>query len=35
VYDFAFDGKMNMFKKFFQLNVPGACHADELFYLFQ
>lgn len=35
VYEFGFDGELNMFKTFFQLNLPGACHADELFYLFQ
>ncbi|XP_058463057.1 acetylcholinesterase-like [Malaya genurostris] len=33
-YNFSFDGTMNMFKKLLQLDVPGACHADELAYLF-
>lgn len=34
-YDFAFDGSLNYFKKFFNLPFEGASHGDELFYLFE
>lgn len=35
VYEFGFDGQLNMFKKILQLTMfKGACHADELYYLF-
>lgn len=35
MYRFCHDGGLNMFKKFFsKIYVPGACHADDLFYLF-
>ncbi|XP_055610912.1 esterase B1-like isoform X2 [Uranotaenia lowii] len=33
-YNFSFDGDLNMYKKLLQLDVPGACHADELSYQF-
>ncbi|XP_037041278.1 esterase E4 isoform X1 [Bradysia coprophila] len=39
-YRFAYDGKLNMFKKLLIVRqkalkqVKGACHGDELFYLF-
>ncbi|XP_055528119.1 esterase B1-like isoform X2 [Wyeomyia smithii] len=33
-YNFCFDGMLNMYKKVLNLNVPGACHADELSYQF-
>ncbi|XP_053689265.1 acetylcholinesterase-like isoform X2 [Sabethes cyaneus] len=33
-YNFSFDGMLNMYKRLLQLNVPGACHADELSYQF-
>ncbi|XP_058463056.1 acetylcholinesterase-like [Malaya genurostris] len=33
-YNFSFDGELNMYKKLLQLDVAGACHADELAYLF-
>ncbi|XP_058123887.1 juvenile hormone esterase [Anopheles coustani] len=33
-YNFSFDGELNMYKKLLQLSIPGACHADELSYLF-
>ncbi|XP_058828225.1 uncharacterized protein LOC131688090 [Topomyia yanbarensis] len=33
-YNFSFDGMLNMYKRMLQLNVPGACHADELSYQF-
>lgn len=35
-YRFSYDGELNMFKKWFQFQqIEGACHGDELFYLFQ
>lgn len=35
-YRFNYDGGLNMFKKWFNLQkLKGACHGDELFYLFQ
>jgi carboxylesterase type B len=35
-YEFAFDGTLNFFKKNLSLqNFDGACHGDELFYLFE
>ncbi|XP_049299506.1 juvenile hormone esterase isoform X1 [Anopheles funestus] len=33
-YQFSYDGELNMYKKLLQLTIPGACHADELSYLF-
>lgn len=36
LYEFAFDGSMNFFKKNLSLqNFEGASHGDELFYLFE
>uniref|UniRef100_A0A336MR08 carboxylesterase n=1 Tax=Culicoides sonorensis TaxID=179676 RepID=A0A336MR08_CULSO len=36
LYQFSFDGELNMYKKFFSKTlVRGACHADDLFYLFK
>ncbi|XP_001655126.3 esterase B1 [Aedes aegypti] len=35
-YRFCFDGKLGFTKKIFNLShVKGACHGDDLFYLFQ
>lgn len=35
LYEFCYDGELNIFKKLLQMQgVPGACHFDELFYLF-
>lgn len=35
-YRFEYVGDRNMYKRMFQLNkLAGACHGDELFYLFQ
>ncbi|XP_063709566.1 juvenile hormone esterase-like [Culicoides brevitarsis] len=35
IYRFSFDGELNMFKKFYaKTPVKGACHADDIFYLF-
>nr|QIK02111.1 carboxylesterase 11 [Holotrichia parallela] len=34
-YKFCIDGPMNMLKKFAGIEAPGACHADELGYLFK
>ncbi|XP_055381803.1 juvenile hormone esterase-like [Condylostylus longicornis] len=35
-YKFSYVGGLNMFKKWFQLEkLKGACHGDDLFYLFQ
>ncbi|XP_035784382.1 esterase B1-like isoform X1 [Anopheles albimanus] len=34
-YDFSYDGELNMYKRLLQLKIPGACHADELSYLFK
>lgn len=35
VYDFRYDGELNLFKKLLNMSdVPGAAHFDELFYLF-
>uniref|UniRef100_A0A182QBC1 Carboxylesterase type B domain-containing protein n=1 Tax=Anopheles farauti TaxID=69004 RepID=A0A182QBC1_9DIPT len=33
-YQFSYDGELNMYKRLLQLTIPGACHADELSYLF-
>ncbi|XP_052870996.1 juvenile hormone esterase [Anopheles cruzii] len=33
-YNFTYDGELNMYKRLLQLTYPGACHADELSYLF-
>ncbi|XP_053689289.1 juvenile hormone esterase-like isoform X2 [Sabethes cyaneus] len=33
-YNFSFDGLLNIYKKMLKMNVPGACHADELAYQF-
>lgn len=36
LYEFRYDGELNGFKSLLQMNsVPGACHFDELFYLFE
>lgn len=40
LYDFQHDGKMNHFKKIVEMrlqidNIKGACHCDEIFYLFR
>lgn len=33
--EFQFDGKLNIQKKLVKLqHIPGACHADDIFYLF-
>ncbi|KAK9746441.1 Carboxylesterase family [Popillia japonica] len=34
-YKFCVDGPLNMLKKFVGIDAPGACHADELSYLFK
>lgn len=35
IYEFRYDGELNGFKSLLQMDsVPGACHLDELFYLF-
>lgn len=35
LYEFRFDGELNLYKKILQMDFcKGACHADELFYLF-
>ncbi|KAI4468814.1 carboxylesterase [Holotrichia oblita] len=34
-YKFCIDGPLNMFKKLLGIDAPGACHADELSYLFK
>jgi bile salt-stimulated lipase len=34
-YEFAYDGSLNYFKKFFGFQFEGISHADELFYLFE
>lgn len=35
LYEFRFDGQLNLYKKLLQMDfLKGACHADELFYLF-
>ena len=35
-YKFSYDGDMNMMKVFCNgTDLPGACHADELFYIFK
>ncbi|XP_053674681.1 uncharacterized protein LOC128724987 [Anopheles nili] len=33
-YQFSYDGELNMYKKLLRLSIPGACHADELSYMF-
>jgi len=35
LYQFCFDGKLNYYKKTHRKEVPGACHADDYFYLFR
>lgn len=35
LYRFCADGELNMFKKALCPDVKGACHADDLFYLFK
>lgn len=36
VYEYCYDGEMNAFKKILKMeDVPGACHFDEIFYLFE
>lgn len=36
LYEFRYDGELNGFKSLLQMDsVPGACHFDELFYLFE
>lgn len=35
LYEFQFDGKLNIQKQLVKLErLPGACHADDVFYLF-
>ncbi|KRT84317.1 esterase [Oryctes borbonicus] len=34
-YRFSVDAGLNMFKKMFKIDSPGACHADDLGYLFK
>ncbi|CAD7078429.1 unnamed protein product [Hermetia illucens] len=35
-YRFSYSGKLNLFKKWFNFTqLKGACHGDELFYLFK
>lgn len=34
LYRFGFNGKMNFFKRYIKYNGDGACHGDELGYLF-
>ncbi|CRK95778.1 CLUMA_CG009235, isoform A [Clunio marinus] len=35
IFEFCFDGKLNMFKRLLKMEeFKGACHFDELFYLF-
>ncbi|KAG5678134.1 hypothetical protein PVAND_007832 [Polypedilum vanderplanki] len=35
LYEFRFDGELNLFKKVLMMEeYKGACHADEVFYLF-
>lgn len=35
VYEFCYDGELNAFKRLLKMDeLPGACHFDELFYLF-
>ncbi|CAH2094603.1 unnamed protein product [Euphydryas editha] len=33
-YRFAFDGALGLFKRMLGINYPGACHGDEMGYLF-
>uniref|UniRef100_A0A182PTX2 carboxylesterase n=1 Tax=Anopheles epiroticus TaxID=199890 RepID=A0A182PTX2_9DIPT len=34
-YRFTFDGRFSLLKRIFQLsNVPGACHGDDMMYMF-
>lgn len=35
MYRFAFDGALGLFKRFLGINKPGACHGDEMGYLFK
>lgn len=32
---FCFDGQLNIYKRTLNLNFNGACHGDEMFYLFK
>lgn len=34
VYRFAFDGALGLFKRMLGISHPGACHGDEMGYLF-
>lgn len=35
IYEFCYDGELNMFKQLLKMtDVKGACHFDEIFYLF-
>ncbi|XP_052863631.1 juvenile hormone esterase-like [Anopheles cruzii] len=34
VYHFTYDGDLNLFKQQLGVSIPGAVHADEVFYLF-
>lgn len=34
MYRFCFDGELNYFKQIYNKEIPGACHADDCFYLF-
>jgi acetylcholinesterase len=34
-YQFCYEGGLNLYKKIFNLNkFKGACHADEMYYMF-
>lgn len=35
LYRFALDGSLNLFKAIGEITTPGACHADDLSYLFK
>lgn len=36
LYEFCYDGELNGFKSLLKMDkIPGACHFDELFYLFE
>jgi len=34
LYRFSFDGALNLMKRLTSTNIPGACHGDEMGYLF-
>lgn len=36
LYEFSYEGSLNVFRNLLSVDhVPGACHADELGYLFK